>query len=92
MEIQANGKLNDIIYQPDKIVDARFSFNSEYLIFIPKFKKGGRPYFYKIGGKEVIIPKLPRGYAKFETFEIDAQSIWLKFEDKKELKIIKCEL
>lgn len=92
VENQHNGKLNEIIYQPEKIVGAKFTSNSDYLIFLPKFKKGGRPYIYNIEEREVIIPRLPRGYAKFETFEITSESIWLKFSDNKGLKIIECEI
>lgn len=92
VETQYKGKVNEIIYQSEKIVGARFASNSKYLIFIPKFKKGGRPYIYNIEEKEVIIPKSPRGYAKFEPFEITSESIWLKFDDKNELNIIECEI
>lgn len=92
LEANTLGKRNKIILQPEKIALAKFPSNPNYVIMEPFFNKDGKPYIYNANTNESIFPKLPRGYSKYEIFEITDNAIWLKQEDAEKIEIIECEM
>lgn len=90
-ETDTNGRLKNVIYQPKELDYVYFMANTKYIKLTPSLLSK-KPYLFNTTTKEEIMVKLPRGYSKYNIFEITEEYVWAEFYDKEDLKVIKCKI